>query len=184
MNEAVEKAGKKMEKAIAHLEAEYAAVRAGRANPAVLDKITVDYFDTPTPINQLAAVSVSEARVLVIQPWDASVLRQIERALQISDLGVNPQNDGRVLRLMFPPLTEDRRKELVKDISKLAEEAKIAVRAIRRDAIEKLKTVKKTGEISEDELKSLEKDVQNLTDKYCKNADTCFEKKQKEIMEI
>lgn len=184
MNEALNKASVKMDKAIAHLEEEYAAIRAGRANPAVLDKITVDYFDTPTPINQLAAVSVSEARVLVIQPWDASVLKQIERALQASDLGVNPQNDGRVLRLMFPPLTEDRRKELVKDISKLAEEAKIAVRSIRRDTLEKLKAMKKTGDVSEDELKGLEKDVQNLTDKFCKNADTCFDRKQKEIMEI
>lgn len=184
MKEVFAKAESKMEKSISHLEEEYAAVRAGRANPAVLDKIMVNYYDTPTPINQLAAVAVSEARVLTIQPWDASVLRAIEKAIQTSDLGVNPQNDGRVIRLVFPPLNEERRRELAKDISKLCEEAKVAVRAIRRDAIEKLKEMKKTGDITEDDLKQAEKKTQDLTDKYVKVADSCFERKEKEIMEI
>lgn len=184
MKEVFEKAEGKMGKSISHLEEEYAAVRAGRANPAVLDKIMVNYYDTPTPINQLAAVAVSEARVLTIQPWDASVLRAIEKAIQTSDLGVNPQNDGRVIRLVFPPLNEERRRELAKDISKLCEEAKVAVRAIRRDAIERLKEMKKTGDITEDDLKQAEKKTQDLTDKYVKIADSCFERKEKEIMEI
>lgn len=184
MKELFAKAESKMEKSISHLEEEYAAVRAGRANPAVLDKIMVNYYDTPTPINQLAAVAVSEARVLTVQPWDASVLRAIEKAIQTSDLGVNPQNDGRVIRLVFPPLNEERRRELAKDISKLCEEAKVAVRAIRRDAIEKLKEMKKTGDITEDDLKQAEKKTQDLTDKYVKVADSCFERKEKEIMEI
>ncbi len=184
MKEVFEKAERKMGKSIDHLEEEYAAVRAGRANPAVLDRITVNYYDTPTPINQLAAVAVTEARVLTIQPWDASVLRAIEKAIQTSDLGVNPQNDGRVIRLVFPPLNEERRRDLVKDISKLGEEAKVAIRAIRRDAIEKLKEMKKSGDVTEDDLKQGEKKIQDLTDKYVKNADACFERKEKEIMEI
>ena len=166
------------------MEEEYAAIRAGRANPAVLDKIMVNYYDTPTPINQLAAVAVSEARVLTIQPWDASVLRGIEKAIQTSDLGVNPQNDGKIIRLVFPPLNEERRRELVKDISKLSEEAKVAVRAIRRDAIEKLKEMKKQSDITEDDQKQGEKKIQELTDKYVKNCDTCFSAKEKEILEI
>ncbi len=184
MKEVFEKAESKMSKTIDHLEEEYAAVRAGRANPAVLDKITVNYYDTPTPINQLAAVAVSEARVLTIQPWDASVLRAIEKAIQTSDLGVNPQNDGRIIRLVFPPLNEERRRDLAKDIAKLCEEAKVAVRSIRRDAIEKLKDMKKTGDITEDDLKQAEKKTQDLTDKYIKNADESFKRKEKEIMEI
>ncbi len=184
MKEVFEKAERKMGKTIGHLEEEYASVRAGRANPAVLDKIMVNYYDTPTPINQLAAVAVTEARVLTIQPWDMSVLRAIEKAIQTSDLGVNPQNDGKVIRLVFPPLNEERRKELVKDISKLAEEAKVAVRAIRRDAIEKLKEMKKNGDVTEDDLKQGEKKIQDLTDKYVKNVDTVFDRKEKEIMEI
>lgn len=184
MKQVIDKAGEKMQKAIVHLEEEYAAIRAGRANPAVLDKIFVDYYDTPTPINQLAAVSVTEARMLTIQPWDASVLRMIERAIQTSDLGVNPQNDGKIIRLAFPPLNEERRRDLAKEISKLAEEGKIAVRAVRRDAIEKLKKLKKDGEITEDDLKVAEKDVQNLTDKNCKEIDVVQAKKEKEIMEI
>ena len=134
----------KMNNCVSHLSRELGAIRAGRANPAVLDHIMVNYYDTPTPINQLAAVSVTEARVLTIQPWDMSVLRGIEKAIQTSDLGVNPQNDGKVIRLVFPPLNEERRRELVKEISKLAEEAKVAVRSIRRDSIEKLKAMKKT----------------------------------------
>ena len=184
MKEVFEKAESKMGKSIGHLEEEYAAVRAGRANPAVLDRIMVDYYNTPTPINQLAAVAVSEARVLTIQPWDASVLRGIEKAIQTSDLGVNPQNDGKIIRLIFPPLNEERRRELAKDISKMAEEAKVAVRAIRRDAIEKLKDMKKNGDITEDDQKLGEKKIQDLTDKYVKEADSAFSRKEKEIMEI
>lgn len=184
MKEVFDKAESKMTKSIEHLEEEYASVRAGRANPAVLDKIMVNYYDTPTPINQLAAVAVSEARVLTIQPWDASVLRGIEKAIQTSDLGVNPQNDGRIIRLVFPPLNEERRRELAKEISKMAEEAKVAVRAIRRDAIEKLKEMKKTGDITEDDQKQGEKKIQDLTDKYVKEADAVFQRKEKEIMEI
>ena len=184
MQEVLTKAEGKMKKAIVHLEEEFASIRAGRANPAVLDKIMVNYFDTPTPINQLAAVAVPEARMLTIQPWDSSVLKMIEKAIQISDLGVNPQNDGRIIRLVFPQPTEERRKALVKDAGKLAEDAKIAVRSVRRDAIEKLKAMKKKSEITEDDLKDLEKDAQKLTDKYCKNADEVFEEKKKEIMEI
>lgn len=184
MKEVFDKAERKMGKSIDHLEEEYAAVRAGRANPAVLDRIMVDYYDTPTPINQLAAVAVSEARVLTIQPWDASVLRGIEKAIQTSDLGVNPQNDGRIIRLIFPPLNEERRRELAKDISKMAEEAKVAIRSIRRDAIEKLKDMKKNGDITEDDQKQGEKKIQDLTDKYVKEADASFQRKEKEIMEI
>ncbi len=184
VKEVFEKAERKMGKTIDHLEEEYASIRAGRANPAVLDKIMVNYYDTPTPINQLAAVAVTEARVLTIQPWDMSVLRLIEKAIQTSDLGVNPQNDGKVIRLVFPPLNEERRRELAKDISKLAEEAKVAVRSIRRDAIEKLKEMKKAGDITEDDLKDAEKKAQTLTDKYVKNVDLSFERKEKEIMEI
>ncbi len=184
MKEVFEKAERKMVKSVEHLEEEYAAVRAGRANPAVLDKIMVNYYDTPTPINQLAAVAVSEARVLTIQPWDASVLRSIEKAIQTSDLGVNPQNDGRIIRLIFPPLNEERRRELVKEISKMAEEAKVAVRSIRRDAIEKLKEMKKNGDVTEDDQKQGEKKIQDLTDRYVKNVDAAFQRKEKEIMEI
>lgn len=184
MKDVFDKAEGKMKKAVSHLLEEYAAIRAGRANPAVLDRITVNYYDTPTPINQLAAVAVTEARVLTIQPWDTSVLRAIEKAIQTSDLGVNPQNDGKIIRLVFPPLNEERRRELVKDISKLSEEAKVAVRAIRRDAIEKLKEMKKQSDITEDDQKQGEKKIQELTDKYVKNCDTCFSAKEKEILEI
>ena len=182
--EVIEKAESKMKKALLHLDDEFTSVRAGRANPAIIDKIMVDYYDTPTAINQLAAVSVAEARVLNIQPWDTSVLKLIEKAIQTSDLGINPQNDGRIIRLIFPPLNEERRKELAKETSKMTEDAKIAIRSIRRDAIEKLKSLKKKGELTEDDLKDSEKEIQNLTDKYCKNADLAYNAKQKEIMEI
>ncbi len=184
MKDVFAKAESKMKRTITHLEDEYAAIRAGRANPAVLDRIMVNYYDTPTPINQLAAVAVSEARVLTIQPWDTSVLRGIEKAIQTSDLGVNPQNDGKIIRLVFPPLNEERRRDLVKETSKLAEEAKVAVRAVRRDAIEKLKDMKKKSEITEDDLKQAEKKMQDLTDKYVKNTETCAAVKEKEILEI
>ena len=184
MKDVFEKAESKMKKAVGHLQEEYAAIRAGRANPAVLDRIMVNYYDTPTPINQLAAVAVTEARVLTIQPWDTSVLRGIEKAIQTSDLGVNPQNDGKMIRLTFPPLNEERRRDLVKETSKLAEEAKVAVRSIRRDGMEKLKDMKKKSEITEDDLKQAENKTQELTDKYIKNIDACAADKEKEILEI
>ena len=158
--------------------------RAGRANPAVLDKLRVDYYGTPTAINQLAAVSVAEARVLTIQPWDASVCRAIEKAIQTSDIGINPQSDGKIIRIVFPQLTEDRRKELAKEISKMAEDSKVAVRNIRREAMDKLKVKKKAGELTEDDLKQAEKKAQDLTDKYCKEIESVEAKKKKEIMEI
>ena len=184
MKDVFAKAESKMKKSIDHLMEEFDSIRAGRANPAVLDHIMVNYYDTPTPINQLAAVSVAEARVLVIQPWDMSVLRGIEEAIQTSDLGVNPQNDGKVIRLVFPPLNEERRRDLSKEVSKLGEEAKVAIRSIRRDAIEKLKEMKKSGDITEDDLKQAEKKTQDLTDKYVKNVDECAQRKEKEIMAI
>ena len=184
MNEIIKTAEGKMQKTISVLSSEYASIRAGRANPEVLDKIHVDYYGTATPINQVAAVSVSEARVLVIQPWDASICRAIEKAIQTSDLGVNPQSDGKMIRLVFPPLTEERRRMIAKDISKMAEEAKVAVRSVRRDAIEKLKQMKKKSEITEDDLKQGEKKVQDITDKSCKDIDAVLAKKEKEIMEI
>ena len=184
MKEVLAKAESKMNKTIQKLEGDYAAIRAGRANPAVLDKVTVDYYGAPTPINQLAAVSVTEARVLTIQPWDGSVCRAIERAIQTSDIGINPQSDGKTIRLIFPALTEDRRKEIAKEIAKMAEETKIAVRSIRRDAMDKLKAMKKKSEITEDDLKVAEKRTQDLTDQFCKQADAMAAKKKKEIMEI
>ncbi len=148
MNTILENAKAKMKAAVEHLKEEYAAIRAGRANPAVLDKVTVDYYGSPTPINQVAAVSVTEARVILIQPWDASILGGIEKAIQKSDIGINPQNDGKNIRLIFPQLTEDRRKEIVKEISKIAEDAKISIRNIRRDCMDKIKNLKKTSEIT------------------------------------
>lgn len=174
----------RMNRRIDHLNTEYAAIRAGRANPAVLDKVVVDYYGASTPINQLAAVSVTEARTLMIQPWDASVLSPIERAIQMSDIGINPQNDGKSLRMVFPPLTEERRKELVKDIKELAEETKIGVRNVRRDTVDKFKSMKKNGEITEDDLKQAEKKTQDLTDRFIKEIDAIADKKQKEIMSI
>ena len=174
----------KMKSSVEHLGRELAAVRAGRANPAVLDKVTVEYYGTPTPINQMAAVSVSEARTLTIQPWDRSTLKEIEKAIQVSDIGINPQNDGSVIRLVFPPLTEERRKELSKGISKQGEDAKVVIRNIRRDAMDKFKAMKKAGEMTEDELKAIEKETQDLTDKYCKQIDDMAASKSKEILEI
>jgi len=174
----------KMGKTINALKNEYAAIRAGRANPSVLDKIRVDYYGTPTPINQLAAISVSEARILCIQPWDRSTLHPIEKAIQASDLGINPQNDGNIIRLMFPTLTEDRRKEIVKDIRKMSEESKVAIRSIRRDAIEKIKKMEKSKEITEDDLKDGEKKLQDITDDFIKDIDKIAAAKEKEIMEI
>ncbi|MBQ1984732.1 MAG: ribosome recycling factor [Clostridia bacterium] len=184
MKEVIAKAESKMGKTIAKLEDDYAAIRAGRANPAVLDKVTVDYYGAPTPVNQLAAVSVAEARVLTIQPWDSSVCRAIERAIQTSDIGINPQSDGRTIRLVFPPLTEEKRKDIVKDVSKMAEESKVALRSIRRDAIEKMKSMKKEGLLTEDDLKQGEKKVQDITDKNVKVIDERSAAKQKEVLTL
>ena len=184
MNELLKVTEEKMGKTISALEREYNSVRAGRANAAVLDRITVDYYGVPTPIQQMAAVSVPEARTLMIQPWDASTLREIEKAILTSYIVINPQNDGRVIRLMFPPLTEERRKEIVKDIKKTAEDSKVAVRNLRRDALEKLKGLKKNNTITEDDEQNGEKKIQNLTDKYCKEVDNMSAAKEKEIMEI
>ncbi len=173
-----------MGKRVDHMCTEFSEIRAGRANPAVLDKVKVDYYGAPTPVNQLAAVSVTEARTLTIQPWDISVLKQIEKAIQTSDIGINPQNDGKLIRLIFPPLTEDRRKEIVKDVQKIAEETKVQVRNVRRDTIDKLKVMKKNGELTEDDLKQGEKKTQDLTDKFVKKIDTISADKQKEILEM
>ena len=174
----------KMGKTVSVLKGDYAAIRAGRANPQVLDKLTVDYYGTPTPINQLASVAATEARVLTVQPWDKSVLKSIEKAIQTSDIGINPQNDGSVIRLTFPPLTEDRRKELAKDVQKMGESSKVAIRSIRRDAIEKLKAMKKNSEITEDDLKDGEKEVQKITDGFIDEIEDIAAAKEKEIMEI
>ena len=184
MKEQMNIAKEKMQKSIKALQNELATIRAGRANPAVLDKIHVDYYGTPTQINQMAAISVSEARILVIQPWDKSALSLIEKAIQASDLGINPTNDGSVLRITFPQLTEERRRELVKEVHKFGEEGKVAIRSIRRDALEKFKSMKKNSEITEDDLKNCEKDVQNLTDKAVKDIDDVVAAKEKEILSI
>lgn len=184
MKDTMKKAESKMTKSVDRLKGEFAAIRAGRANPAVLDKVMVDYYGTPTPVNQMAAVSVSEARILVIQPWDISTLKAIEKAIITSDVGITPTNDGKVLRLVFPQPTEDRRKELCKEIKKYGEETKVAVRAVRRDTMEAFKTMKKNSEITEDDLKSCEKDIQNLTDKFCKNIDSLVSEKEQEVMSM
>ena len=184
MSDVIKDFESKTAKTIDVLVKEYAAIRAGRANPNVLDRVTVDYYGSPTPINQMAAISVSEARVLVISPWDKSTLKSIEKAIQSSDVGVNPQNDGSVLRLNFPPLNEERRKELGKQIAKMGEDSKVAVRSIRRDANEKLKAMKKANEITEDMQKDLEKKIQDLTDKQCKTIDGISHEKVNEIMSI
>lgn len=174
----------KMKKTTEILSEQFAAVRAGKANPAVLDRITVDYYGTPTPIQQVASISTPDARSLLIQPWDGSVLKGIEKAILASDLGINPQNDGRTIRLVFPQLTEERRKELAKQVKKYGEDAKVAVRNIRRDAMEKFKAQKKKSEITEDDLKIVEKDMQKLTDDYIKEVDKIAANKEKELMEL
>lgn len=184
MKELLKNTEEKMNKTVGVLERDYKSIRAGRANASVLDRVTVDYYGCPTPIQQMAAVSVPEPRILMIQPWDASTLKDIEKAILTSDIGINPQNDGRVIRLSFPPLTEERRKEIVKDVHKTAEESKVAVRNTRRDAIEKLKALKKNNTITEDDVADGEKKIQNLTDKYCKEIDSLAAVKGKEIMEI
>ncbi|MCX7923905.1 MAG: ribosome recycling factor [Clostridia bacterium] len=174
----------KMKKTINVLKDSLASVRAGRANPAILDKVTVDYYGAPTPINQLGNITVPEARIIMIQPWEAKILKEIEKAIQKSDIGINPNNDGKVIRLVFPPLTEERRRELTKVVKKEGEDAKVAIRSIRRDSIEHFKAQKKNGEITEDDLKNAEKDVQNITDKYITEIDKTVEAKDKEILEV
>ena len=174
----------KMGKTIANLLSEYTGIRAGRASAGVLDHLSVEYYGVPTPINQLANVSTPEPRLLIVQPYDKSLLKDISKAIMTSDLGINPQNDGVVIRLVFPPLTEERRKEIGKNIYKYAEEAKVAIRSIRRDGIDKLKAMKKNSEITEDDQKNGEKKLQDLTDKYCKEIDGHAARKEKEIMEF
>ena len=184
MKDVLKKNDERMQRRIDHLVDEFKGIRAGRANAAVLDKVTVDYYGVPTPINQLSSISVPEARTLVIQPYDASSLKSIEKAIQMSDVGINPQNDGKVLRLIFPPLTEDKRKEIAKDISRIAEDSKVQIRNVRRDTVEKLKKMKKNGKLTEDDLKDGEKKVQKSTDNFIKEIDSITDKKKKEIMEI
>ena len=174
----------KMDKTIDSLMNDYASIRAGRANPHVLDKIKVDYYGTPTPIQQVGNISVPEARMILIQPWEKSLLKAIEKAIQTSDLGINPNNDGSCIRLIFPELTEDRRKELVKEIKKMGEECKVAIRSIRRDAMEKCKALKKNNEITEDDLKGAEETIQKITDKNVKEVDEQVAVKEKEILSI
>lgn len=173
----------KMKKAIDFLEADYATIRAGRANPHVLDKLRVDYYGTPTPIQQVGNITVPEARIIQIAPWEKSLLKDIEKAILTSDIGINPSNDGSVIRLVFPELTEERRKELVKDVKKKAEDGKVAIRNIRRDGNDSFKKLAKT-EVSEDEIKQLEEQLQKLTDKYVKDIDALMESKSKEIMTV
>ena len=184
MKETINSAKEKMNKSLNALANEYAAIRAGRANPAVLDKVLVDYYGSPTPVNQMAAVSVSQATILVIQPWDKSTLKLIEKAIQASDIGINPTNDGSVIRLAFPQLTEERRKELCKTVKKYGEEAKVSVRNVRRDTLDKFKAMKKNGELTEDDQKDAEKKLQKITDKYCEDVDKAVADKEKEIMSI
>ena len=174
----------RMEKSIGAFKEKLSEIRAGRANPAILNKVKIDYYGTPTPINQVAGVSVPEARLIVIQPWDVSVLKNIEKAILASDIGLNPNNDGKVIRLAFPELTEERRKDLAKEIRKIAEEAKVSIRAIRRDGIDEAKAKQKNSEITEDELKSAETEIQKITDKYIDEIDKILADKEKEIMSV
>jgi len=175
---------RKMEKTLEVLQSQFSSVRAGRANAKVLDRITVEYYGTDTPIGQVAAISSPDPRSLVIQPWDGSLLKAIEKAIQISDLGINPQNDGRIIRLVFPQLTEERRVDLTKQVKKYSEEGKVAVRNIRRDAVEFVKKQQKNSEITEDEMRKAEKNIQELTDKYVKKIDEACAAKEKELMEL
>ena len=184
MNPKCEQYKVKMEKTIEVMKHEFNTIRAGRANVAVLDKITVDYYGAPTPIQQIASVSTPEPRMLAIQPWDASALKLIEKAILASDLGINPTNDGKIIRLLFPQLTEERRRDLTKEVKHMAENGKVAIRNIRRDAIDHFKKAQKASEVTEDELKLLEKDMQELTDKYVKEVDVEAGAKEKELMEL
>ena len=174
----------KMNKTISVFEENLAEIRAGRANPAILNKITVDYYGVPTPINQVAGISVPEARMILIQPWDMNLLKEIEKEILKSDIGINPNNDGKVIRLNFPELNEERRKEIVKDIRKLAEEAKVAIRSIRRDAMDEAKEMQKKSEITEDDLKNEENEIQKLTDKKVEEIDSMLASKEREVMSI
>ena len=184
MKETLKHAEGKMQKSLDSLQVNFSSVRAGRANPKVLDKITADYWGTPTPIQNMASITVSEGRTLVIQPFDKNSLKAIEKAIQASDLGINPVNDGNVIRLTFPQPTEERRKELCKNVKKYGEEAKVAVRNVRRDMVDKFKAMKKNGELTEDDQKEAEKKAQKLTDKYCEEVDKAVSAKEKEIMSI
>ena len=174
----------KMEKTISVYSERLSEVRAGRANPAILNKVKIDYYGTETPINQVAGISVPEARLIVIQPWDASVLKEIEKAILASDIGINPNNDGKVIRLAFPELNEERRKELAKEIRKMAEDAKVAIRSIRREGIDKAKAEQKEGNLTEDELKQAENEIQKITDKNIEEIETILDRKEKEIMSV
>lgn len=184
MDTIIATAREKMGKTISVLKSDFDGIRAGRANAAVLDKIRVDYYGVPTPIQQMAAISVAEARVLNIQPWDASTLHAIEKAIQQSEIGINPQNDGRVIRLVFPQLTEEKRKELAKEVRKTAEDSKVAVRSIRRECMDKIKKMEKNSEITEDDLKIGEKKLQDVTDEFIKKIDVACADKEKDILEI
>ncbi len=175
---------RRMDKTLEHLADDFGAVRAGRANPQVLDRITVEYYGSETPLNGVATISSPDARTLIIQPWDAKLLKDIQKAIQVSDLGINPQNDGRIIRLVFPQLTEERRKDLTKQVKKYAEDAKVALRNIRRDGMDYVKKLKKNSEITEDDQKKAEKDLQDLLDKNIKNVDAALAAKEKELMAI
>ncbi len=175
---------RRMDKALEHLNEEFGAVRAGRANPKVLDRITVEYYGSETPLNGVATISSPDARTLVISPWDSKLLKDIQKAIQVSELGINPQNDGKVIRLVFPQLTEERRKELAKQVKKYAEEAKVAMRNIRRDGMDYVKKLKKNSEITEDDQKTAEKDLQDILDKNIKKVDAALAAKEKELMAI
>jgi len=182
--EVMDNAKSKMDKVIENLEKEFSTIRAGQANPRVLDKVQVDYYGAMTPLNQLASISVSEARILIVAPYDASALKAIEKAIIASDVGINPNNDGTAIRLVFPQLTEERRKDLVKQVSKYGEEAKVAVRNVRRDAVDKFKAAKKKSEITEDDLKDYEKEIQKVTDKAIEKVETVCKEKEKDIMKV
>ena len=184
MEQVFEKTKERMEKALDSLERDYSTIRAGRANPNVLNNVVVDYYGTPTPLNQMAAISAPEPRLLTVQPWDASTLKDIEKAINVADIGINPQNDGKIIRLSFPQLTEEHRKTLVKDVSKRAEEAKVAIRNIRRDSMDDIKKLKKDNAITEDDLKDGEKELQKITDSYIKQVEEMGDKKEKEILSI
>ena len=184
MNELTKEFDAKMTKTVEVFKSDFASVRAGRANASVLDRITVDYYGAATPLNQVAAISSPDPRALVIQPWDGSLLKAIEKAIQTSELGINPQNDGKVIRLTFPQLTEERRKELSKQVRQYGEQGKVALRNIRRDAMDKIKAMKKKSEITEDEVKEYEKELQDLTDKRCKEVDSLTAEKEKELMSV
>ena len=175
---------RRMDKTLEHLEEDFGAVRAGRANAKVLDRITVEYYGSETALNGVATISTPDARTLVIQPWDTKLLKEIQKAIQLSDLGINPQNDGKVIRLVFPQLTEERRKDLAKQVKKYAEEAKVAMRNIRRDGMDYIKKLKKNSEITEDEQKKAEKDLQDMLDKNIKKVDEAYAAKEKELMAI